>query len=103
MANKSVLMLCYYFPPFARSGGMRSLQFGRRLQALGWDVEVLAADPAPVLVVDRSGVDREGLRALTWAKVTHVGLPPEQRAVAVIRASASSWRRCAIRGASKER
>ncbi|MFN6192398.1 MAG: hypothetical protein ACK5BN_01070, partial [Planctomycetota bacterium] len=24
MAKKSVLMLCFYFPPFARSGGMRS-------------------------------------------------------------------------------
>lgn len=81
MANKSVLMLCYYFPPFARSGGMRSLQFGRRLQALGWDVEVLAADPALYSSSIDPASTAKGYESLPWAKVTHVGLPPEQRAV----------------------
>lgn len=81
MANKSVLMLCYYFPPFARSGGMRSLQFGKRLQALGWDVEVLAADPALYSSSIDPASTAKGYESLPWAKVTHVGLPADQRAV----------------------
>lgn len=79
MADKSVLMLCFYFPPFARSGGMRSLQFGKRLVARGWNVEVLAADP----LLYTSSIDpastAKGYESLPWAKVTHVGLPPERR------------------------
>jgi len=79
MANKSVLMLCYYFPPFARSGGMRSLQFGKRLQARGWDVEVLAADPSLYASPVDPASTAKGYESLPWAKVTHVGLPPEKR------------------------
>jgi glycosyltransferase involved in cell wall biosynthesis len=79
MAKKSVLMLCFYFPPFARSGGMRSLQFGKRLVERGWDVEILAADPALYTSsIDPASVAK-GYESLPWAKVTHVGLPPERR------------------------
>jgi glycosyltransferase involved in cell wall biosynthesis len=38
-------MCCYYYPPFARSGGMRSWHLARHLAARGWEVEVLTADP----------------------------------------------------------
>ena len=76
-AKKSVLMCCYYFPPFARSGGMRSMQFGKRLAAMGWDVEVLTADPG----LYSSSVDpastAKGYEGLDWAKVTHVPCPRE--------------------------
>ena len=79
MAKKSVLMLCFYFPPFARSGGMRSLQFGKRLVERGWDVEILAADPALYSSsIDPASVAK-GYESLPWAKVTHVGLPAERR------------------------
>lgn len=83
MGDKSVVMCCYYFPPFARSGGMRSMQFGRRLAALGWDVEVLAADPrlyeSPV---DPASV-ADGYAPPEWGRVTTVGLreiPPHHHA-----------------------
>lgn len=77
--RKSVLMCCFYFPPFARSGGMRSMQFGRRLAELGWDVEILAADPS----LYASSVDPDstakGYESLPWANVTHVGVPEQDR------------------------
>lgn len=79
MGRKSVLMCCYYFPPFARSGGMRSLQFGRRLVERGWDVEILAADPSLYASDVDPASTAKGYESLPWAKVTHVGLPPERR------------------------
>jgi len=79
MNGKSVLMCCYYFPPFARSGGMRSLQFGRRLVERGWDVEILTADPSLYTSTVDPASTAKGYESLPWAKVTHVGLPPELR------------------------
>ncbi|MFK7738759.1 MAG: glycosyltransferase [Planctomycetota bacterium] len=78
MTDKSVLMCSYYFPPFARSGGMRSMQFGKRLAELGWDVTILAADPA----LYSSSVDPSstaaGYESLPWANVHRIGLPADQ-------------------------
>ncbi len=79
MAQKSVLMCCYYFPPFARSGGMRSLQFGRRLVERGWDVEILAADPSLYASAVDPASTAKGYESMPWAKVTHVGLPAGRR------------------------
>lgn len=79
MASKSVLMCCYYFPPFARSGGMRSLQFGRRLAERGWDVSVLAAAPELYSSSSDAASTAKGYEAPAWARVTHVGLPPGRR------------------------
>ena len=79
MGEKSVLMCCYYFPPFARSGGMRSLQFGKHLAARGWDVHVLAADPALYTSSVDPASTASGYEPPPWGKVTHVSLPPERR------------------------
>jgi len=72
-ARRSLLMCCYYYPPFARSGGMRSWQLARHLAARGWEVEVLTADPAlyasaidPASTAAQSG-DAPGVR------VTRIG------------------------------
>jgi glycosyltransferase involved in cell wall biosynthesis len=71
----AVLMLCYYFPPFARSGGMRSMQFGKRLVERGFDVHVVTAAPELYTsAVDPASTAR-GYESLPWAKVTHLGLP----------------------------
>jgi glycosyltransferase involved in cell wall biosynthesis len=72
MDRKSVLMCCYYFPPFARSGGMRSLQFARHLRELGWDVHVLTVDPGLYASPIDPASTAEGYETLDVSDVTRI-------------------------------
>lgn len=42
---KSIIMIAYYFPPEGNAGTYRPLRFARALAALGWEIEVVSADP----------------------------------------------------------
>lgn len=44
--TRRVLMICYYFPPLASSGTMRSAEFVKRLPAHGWTPVVLSVREA---------------------------------------------------------
>ena len=58
---RRVLLIAYYFPPIAATGGMRPLNFCRQLAFYGWAPQVLATDHASVLpphAVDRKLLDR---------------------------------------------
>lgn len=58
---RRVLMVAYYFPPIAATGGMRPLNFCRHLPSYGWAPRVLATDHGSALpphAVDRKLLDR---------------------------------------------
>lgn len=58
---RRVLLIAYYFPPIAATGGMRPLNFCRQLPSYGWAPQVLATDHESVLpphAMDRKLLDR---------------------------------------------
>lgn len=58
---RRVLLIAYYFPPIAATGGMRPLNFCRHLASYGWAPQVLATDHGSALpphAVDRELLDR---------------------------------------------
>lgn len=58
---RRALLIAYYFPPIAATGGMRPLNFCRHLASYGWAPKVLATDQGSVLpphAVDRTLLDR---------------------------------------------
>lgn len=58
---KRALLIAYYFPPIAATGGMRPLNFCRQLPSYGWAPQVLATDHQSVLpphAMDRKLLDR---------------------------------------------
>lgn len=59
--KRRALLIAYYFPPIAATGGMRPLNFCRQLPSYGWAPQVLATDHASVLpphALDRKLLDR---------------------------------------------
>ena len=46
---RRALLIAYYFPPIAATGGMRPLNFCRNLASYGWAPKVLATDHGSVL------------------------------------------------------
>lgn len=67
---KQLLLIAYYFPPVAGGGVARALSFARHLPAHGWEVSVVAADPASAPLRDESRADTSGFH------VTRVPTPP---------------------------
>lgn len=62
-STKSVLMICYYFPPIVTSGTTRSIEFARLLPQFGWDPLVLTVRRSKDPWVERSlGEDPKGIR-----------------------------------------
>lgn len=63
MANRKVLMICYYFPPIVTSGVARSFEFAKLLPHFGWEPLVLTVkrsrDPWVEAVL---GEDPKGMR-----------------------------------------
>ena len=58
---RRALLIAYYFPPIAATGGMRPLNFCRHLAYYGWAPKVLATDHRSALpphAVDRKLLDR---------------------------------------------
>ncbi len=58
---RRALLIAYYFPPIAATGGMRPLNFCRHLADYGWAPKVLATDHGSALpphAVDRKLLDR---------------------------------------------
>ena len=58
---RRALLIAYYFPPIAATGGMRPLNFCRHLASYGWAPKVLATDHGSALpphAVDRKLLDR---------------------------------------------
>ena len=47
MTPKRLLLLSYFFPPFGGAGVQRALKLCQAAPAFGWDVSVIAAQPAP--------------------------------------------------------
>ena len=45
MKTRSVLLICYYFPPIGGGGVPRALKMAKYLGDFGWDVHVLTVDP----------------------------------------------------------
>jgi glycosyltransferase involved in cell wall biosynthesis len=45
MANKKLLMLAYYYPPYANVSSMRASKFAKYLPSNGWSTTVLTVDP----------------------------------------------------------
>ncbi|MBU0984791.1 MAG: hypothetical protein KKA42_13025 [candidate division Zixibacteria bacterium] len=70
MANKRVLLICYYFPPLGLGGVGRPLNLYRHLPEFGWDCHVLTVKPVayrayePELLegLERSKIFRSGSR-----------------------------------------
>ena len=53
-----VLLIAFYYPPTSGGGVERTLQFSRRLPALGVDVELLVPTDAKWLAEDPASVSR---------------------------------------------
>jgi glycosyltransferase involved in cell wall biosynthesis len=60
-AVKRLLLIAYYFPPAAGGGVARALSFARHLPRHGWEVTVVAADPASAPLRDGSRGEVAGL------------------------------------------
>ena len=51
---QQLLMIAYYFPPLGGAGVQRSAKFAKYLAQFGWQLQVVAAEPAPFEPVDQS-------------------------------------------------
>jgi glycosyltransferase involved in cell wall biosynthesis len=51
---KQLLMIAYYFPPLGGAGVQRSAKFAKYLARMGWEIRVIAAEPAPFEPLDSS-------------------------------------------------
>lgn len=54
MANKTVLVIAYYYPPLGLSGVQRTTKFVKYLTEYGWDPIVLTTDAPPFYAYDES-------------------------------------------------
>jgi glycosyltransferase involved in cell wall biosynthesis len=73
MPNKNLLMICYYYPPLADVGCMRSVSFSNYWRKLGWKLHVLSVDnPDPSYCKVGNEPDPEGVDVYRTKSVFNV-------------------------------
>lgn len=72
--RRRVLMLCYYFPPLATSGVVRSVGFAKLLTRFGWEPVVLTVDTARDVNVHRGADVPPGIEVVRTREYNLAGL-----------------------------